>query len=54
MNTDKVRAALRGTHPDDRRYVRNYALWVHVRRQVHKAFYFQAHWVRPSRSAHWV
>lgn len=49
-----IYTALQQSHPEDLETIRKYIAWVKFRRNMHDVFYFSAHWVKPSRRAHWV
>jgi hypothetical protein len=56
MNTDeKIRQALQETYPNDLPDIKQYVMWLRIRRAINNFFYpISAHWIQPSRRVHWV
>ncbi len=52
---DEFINVLSDAHPHDLQTIRHYIKWVSFRRMIHNAFYFRAHWVKPTRKQfHWI
>ena len=52
---DEFRNVLSESHPHDLQTIRHYIKWVSFRRMIHNAFYFRAHWIKPTqKQIHWI
>jgi len=52
---EQIAQALLESHPHDLIVIRQYAMWIRLRRKIQNTFYQKFHWVRPSRHrVHWI